>query len=254
MPPESEIPAQDGLGLLRDCLVDGDAEERAQARKVRRRALTLSVTLQIIFLATLLIAPLFAKVPTLKGLDFVPIPPYFHPPAPEREVVVRRQTSSTPPPCRFCPPTRIPKVTRVLPPDNTPTPQGDFIPRIPGQNSGSGVPGLDILDTRLQPPAPQPPQQHRIAVGGKVQAAMLIYRVEPVYPTLMRQIRKSGRVELRAIISTDGTIQSLQVISGDPGFFQSALDAVRQWRYKPTILNGQPVEVETNITVIYNLN
>ena len=86
-----------------------------------------------------------------------------------------------------------------------------------------------------------------------MQAAMLVYRVEPAYPTLMQQIRKSGRVELRAIIATDGSIQSLQAISGDPGFFQSALDAVRQWRYRPTILNGQPVEVETTITVIYNI-
>jgi TonB family protein len=58
---------------------------------------------------------------------------------------------------------------------------------------------------------------------------------------------------LRALISTDGTIQSLQVVSGDPLFLQSALDAVRQWRYHPTILNGQPVEIDTFITVIYSL-
>ena len=60
-------------------------------------------------------------------------------------------------------------------------------------------------------------------------------------------------MELRAIIATDGTIQSLQVVSGDALFLQSALDAVRQWRYHPTILNGQPVEIETYITVIYTL-
>ena len=90
--------------------------------------------------------------------------------------------------------------------------------------------------------------------GGNVQAAMLVYRVEPVYPTLMRQIHRSGRVELHALIAADGTVQSLQAISGDPGFYQSALDAVRQWRYRPTILNGQAVEVETSITVIYNIN
>ena len=60
-------------------------------------------------------------------------------------------------------------------------------------------------------------------------------------------------MELRALISTDGTIQSLQVVSGDPLFLQSALDAVRQWRYHPTILNGQPVEIDTFITVIYSL-
>jgi protein TonB len=59
-------------------------------------------------------------------------------------------------------------------------------------------------------------------------------------------------VELHAIIATDGTIQSLQAVGGDPVFIRSALDAVRQWRYRPTILNGQPVEVETTITVIYH--
>jgi protein TonB len=60
-------------------------------------------------------------------------------------------------------------------------------------------------------------------------------------------------VQLHAIIGTDGTIQSLQAVGGDPGFYQSAIEAVRQWRYKPTILNGKPVEVDTFITVIYNI-
>lgn len=82
---------------------------------------------------------------------------------------------------------------------------------------------------------------------------MLIHRVEPLYPPLPRQIRREGRVELHAIIATDGSIQSLQVVDGDPLFVQSALDAVRQWRYRPTVLNGQPVEIDTHITVIYTL-
>jgi protein TonB len=84
--------------------------------------------------------------------------------------------------------------------------------------------------------------------------AMLVYRVEPAYPTLARQTGRGGRVELRAIIAADGTIQSLQVVSGDPLFIQSALQAVQQWRYKPTILNGQPVEIDTFITVVYTIS
>ena len=84
--------------------------------------------------------------------------------------------------------------------------------------------------------------------------AQLIRRVEPAYPRLAIQIHREGRVELHAIISTDGTIESLEVISGDPFFIQSALFAVRQWRYRPTILNGRPVEVDTHITVIYTLS
>jgi protein TonB len=65
---------------------------------------------------------------------------------------------------------------------------------------------------------------------------------------------RSGRVELRAVIATDGTIQSLQAVSGDPLFYQSAMDAVRQWRYKPTVVNGKTVEVDTFITVIYHID
>jgi len=82
---------------------------------------------------------------------------------------------------------------------------------------------------------------------------MLIHRVEPIYPFLPKQIHREGRVELRAIIGTDGTIQSLQVVSGDPMFLSSAIEAVQQWRYRPTILNGQPVEIDTYITVVYTM-
>lgn len=80
---------------------------------------------------------------------------------------------------------------------------------------------------------------------------MLTHRVEPAYPPLAHQTGRSGRVELRAIIDTDGSIQSLEVVSGDPLFFQSALEAVRQWQYRPTILNGEKARVDTFITVIY---
>jgi len=83
--------------------------------------------------------------------------------------------------------------------------------------------------------------------------AMLTHRIEPVYPNLARQMRREGRVELHAIIGTDGTIQELQVVSGDIVFYESAKAAVSQWRYKPTYLNNQPVRVDTTITVIYTL-
>jgi TonB family protein len=83
---------------------------------------------------------------------------------------------------------------------------------------------------------------------------MLIHRVEPTFPTLPRQTGREGRVELHALIGTDGAVRALQVLAGDAMFYNSALDAVRQWRYKPTFLNGRPVEVDTHITVIYKLN
>jgi protein TonB len=109
-------------------------------------------------------------------------------------------------------------------------------------------------DGRRQPERPaEVRQMPRRLHMTHLEPAMLLQRVEPFYPPLARQIHREGQVELHALIATDGTIQSLQVVSGDPLFLQSALDAVRQWRYRPTILNGQPVEIDTHITVIYTL-
>jgi protein TonB len=82
---------------------------------------------------------------------------------------------------------------------------------------------------------------------------MLKRRIDPDYPALARQTHREGRVELHAIIGTDGAIQSLQIISGDVIFYRSALAAVEQWLYKPTYLNGVPVQVDTTITVIYSM-
>jgi TonB family protein len=93
-----------------------------------------------------------------------------------------------------------------------------------------------------------------IRVGGNVSSAKLLNRVQPVYPPLARQTRISGTVRLHAIVAKDGAIQSQEVISGHPLLQQAALDAVHQWRYEPTLLNGEPVEVDTTIDVIFALN
>jgi protein TonB len=99
------------------------------------------------------------------------------------------------------------------------------------------------------PPIPLKPQP----VGGDVQAAKLINKVIPVYPPLARQARVSGTVQLLGVIAKDGTIQQLQVTSGHPLLVKAALDAVRQWIYRPTLLNGQAVEVIAPIDVIFKL-
>lgn len=85
-------------------------------------------------------------------------------------------------------------------------------------------------------------------------AANLIRKVTPVYPPLARQARISGTVRFSAIISKDGRIENLQVISGHPLLIQSAEEAVRQWVYKPTLLNGEPTEVSTTIDVNFTLS
>jgi protein TonB len=90
-------------------------------------------------------------------------------------------------------------------------------------------------------------------VVGHIDPALLQHRVEPVFPALAQQTRRSGKVELHALIGADGSVQALSVVSGDPLFVNSALDAVRQWHYRPTYLNGNAVEVDTYITVIYTL-
>jgi len=82
----------------------------------------------------------------------------------------------------------------------------------------------------------------------------LIYRAQPIYPPLARSARIQGQVFLRAIISRTGTIENLQAISGHPMLIPAALDAVRQWRYRPYVLNGEPVEVETQVTVNFSLS
>jgi len=93
----------------------------------------------------------------------------------------------------------------------------------------------------------------RIPVAPGVQEAKILNKVLPVYPPLARQARISGTVQLRALISKEGTIEELEVISGPPLLIQSAITAVQQWRYQRTLLLGEPVEVETFIDVIFTL-
>ena len=117
-----------------------------------------------------------------------------------------------------------------------------------------GVIGGIISSTPVAPPPPPKVEIKRIRVGGNVISAMAISRPRPIYPPLARQARIQGTVRLEAEISKMGTIESLKVISGHPLLVQSALDAVRQWRYKPTILNGEPVPVATTIDVNFTLS
>ena len=98
---------------------------------------------------------------------------------------------------------------------------------------------------------PVTPQRVRISQG--VTKGLLIHRVEPTYPPLAKAARVQGDVVLKAIINRNGDIQDLQLVSGHPMLVPSAIAAVKQWRYKPYLLNGQPVEVETTVTVIFSL-
>lgn len=100
------------------------------------------------------------------------------------------------------------------------------------------------------PPAPKP---MRLRVGGKVALANLVHQVSPVYPQSAKDQHIQGTVLLHAVIALDGTIQTLEYVSGPAELMDSAMNAIKQWRYKPTLLNGQPVEVDTTIAVVYTL-
>ena len=114
------------------------------------------------------------------------------------------------------------------------------------------VPAVEPAPAPAAKPVPVPPKQ--VTVGGRVEIARLIHRVEPRYPPLALQMRVSGTVELLGIIATDGRIRELKLLRGSPLLAPAALEAVRQWVYEPTLLNGEPVEVIAPISVIFHLN
>jgi TonB family protein len=97
------------------------------------------------------------------------------------------------------------------------------------------------------------PRVPRIRVGGNVAKSQLKHKVQPRYPLEARDNRIQGTVRLHVVLSTAGKVQQLEIVSGDPVLAKAALEAVRQWEYKPTLLNGEPVEVDTTVDVIFSL-
>jgi periplasmic protein TonB len=120
----------------------------------------------------------------------------------------------------------------------------------------NGVPNAVLSEiARAAPPAvvkPAPPQKLRISSG--VAAGLLVVQVKPQYPRLAMQARVQGTVVLQAVIGKDGAVHDLQVISGHPLLAPAAIEAVRQWRYRPYLLNNDPVEVDTQINVNFTLS
>jgi len=248
---------QEQANFLGGCLVEGDSEFERRARKIKRRALVASIVLQVLIVAALVLVPLLSKGESIAAYSATIVPPYHRgsvnnnrqppqrPPTGERRVCIRCFTN--------LPPT-VATVDHRQILDN-PEP-GDV--DIPGTPEGQNIPdSLDGFNTRR---GPEPPHEIErttpriVKVSNGVQAARLVHRVEPSYPPLAKQIRREGRVELHAIIASDGRIKSLEVVSGEPLFIQSALSAVQEWRYQPTLLNNEPVEIDTYITVVYTLS
>jgi periplasmic protein TonB len=123
---------------------------------------------------------------------------------------------------------------------------------VPGGQAGGVLGGIIGGSGGGMPPPPKATPS-RIRVGGNVAAAKLVRQVTPLYPPIAKTAHISGTVMLHAVIAKDGTIQELTYVSGPPLLMKNAMDAVRQWRYSPTLLNGEPVEVDTTISVVFTL-
>jgi protein TonB len=191
-----------------------------------------------------------------------PPPPPPPPPTPAVKVikVAPRQFDAG----RLTAPKEIPKqvamiTEEALPPSMASSTVGGVPGGVPGGIAGGVIGG--ISGAAPPPPPPPPPVVKEVPkdnkprpIGGNVAAANKIKNVVPVYPPLAKSARIQGDVKFTAIISKDGTIQKLEFVSGHPLLVQSARDAVLQWVYKPTLLNGEPVDVITDITVHFTLS
>jgi protein TonB len=131
---------------------------------------------------------------------------------------------------------------------------------MPGGTAGGVLGGIIGGLPSAAPPPPPPPAKPKPApaapqrIGGNVMAASLIRQPKPSYPPLAKAARVQGTVKFEAEIGKDGTIQNLHLISGPPLLVQAAMQAVQQWQYKPTLLNGEPVVVITTIDVNFTLS
>jgi len=222
----------------------------------------ISMAVQVVFLAILILIPLIYTEALPKTLMssvlLAPPPPPPPPPPPAPAVqVIRKPVAHLMEAGKLVAPKAIPKDLKQIKEEAEPPDMGaGMVGGVPGGVAGGssgGVLGGVIGGAGTAPPPPPKATPRRVTVGGNVQAARLVNRVQPIYPPLARQTRISGTVKLHAIIGKNGAVEQLQVVSGHPLLVQSALDAVRQWRYQPTLLNGDPVEVDTEIDVIFSL-
>src|SRR5689334_12507802 len=231
---------------------------------------------QICLIGIAVIIPMiyFDALPKGQLTSFLVAPPPPPPPPPPPAAapvkvikVIPRQFDAG----RLMAPKVIPKEVAVIKEDELPPPSAGAVGVVGGVPGGvpGGAPGgviggiIGSVPSAAPPPPPPPPPvkkeekpatPQRIRVGGNVQQALLIKQPRPIYPPLAKQARIQGVVRLNAIIGKDGTIQNLTVATGHPLLVPAALEAVKQWVYKPTLLNGEPVEVVTQIDVNFTLS
>jgi protein TonB len=232
--------------------------------KTKRGATTLfSFLFQVMLIGLLILIPLLytEALPKQQLMTFLVAPPPPPPPPPPPaaapvKVVKTVQTDIVNGQLRT--PTKIPEKVQMIKEEEAPPPvmaTGGVVGGVPGGVPGGqmgGVIGGIISSTPVAVPKVATPQRVRVSQG--VSQGLLVRKVQPNYPPLARQARIQGSVLLQAEISKDGTIANLRLISGHPMLAPAAIEAVKQWKYKPYFLNGEPVEVETQITVNFTLS
>ena len=244
------------LGNLSQCMVDSDSAANGRARRLRGKALVASLSLEAVVIAGVVLWPLVTLGVLPTQLLLTPVRPYHGEQNPrplthhqiDRSVSNRRNLTDRP---VFQPPVIPPHVVTTA---DREAPGIDQYENLSAQDGSSPwiASGGDNGPT-IETARPEPARKPRMVSLG-VMDASLIHRVQPDYPKIAKTIRLSGSVLLRALIGTDGEVHEIEVLSGNPILAEAARAAVRQWRYRPTMLNGQAVEVETQITVNFVLD
>ena len=239
---------------------DSLLESGGRLKTKRGMTTTVSMIVQLGLLGVLVLIPLLftEALPKTQLMTFLVAPPPPPPPPPPPvaapKVVKQVQTDLVNGQLRT--PTKIPEKVQMIKEEEAPPPTmasgvvGGVPGGVPGGQMGGVIGGI-ISSTPVAVPKQVTPQRVRVSQG--VTQGLLVKKVQPAYPPLARQARIQGSVLLQAEISKDGTIENLRLISGHPMLAPAAIEAVKQWRYKPYILNGEPVEVETQITVNFTL-
>jgi len=224
----------------------------------RRGVTTLtSFGLQVLVVGVLLIVPLLrpAGVPLLHQLS-MPVSlgqPLGEPPAPRTHAGANTAPRTDSVDLILRSPRRIP--SQILPSDDGPAQAPSLGPSIGTGPVGDprGIPNMPTSSVQPVLPVVAPlPRTAPVRIS-HISEGNLIRKVLPTYPTLARSARIQGSVVLQAVISREGAIENLRVVSGHPMLVPAAIDAVRQWQYRPYVLNNEPVEVETQVTVNFSL-
>jgi protein TonB len=230
--------------------------------KTKRGATTIiAFILEVLFLFVLVLLPLIftEALPTKQLMTMLtaPPPPPPPPPPPAAAPVIVKKIQSELDNGQLRTPTAIPKKIQMIKEDEPPPSTGPagVVGGVPGGVPGGAMGGVmgGILSS-VPAAVPKAATPTRVRVSQGVSQGLLVHKVQPQYPPLARQARIQGVVVLQALIGKDGSIQNLHVVSGHPMLTNAALEAVKEWRYKPYYLNNEPVEVETTINVNFTLS